>query len=120
MERTMRTRTLLLAAATLVGVASSCTGWLLDWTGTSCDVDDDCGGGLRCRSGTCQQPGSSPAEDAGLDQSDAGPSSDDGGAPASDAASSAPVDAGEGADASGHDAGPRPLHHCGENVCSTR
>ncbi|HEY3450072.1 MAG TPA: hypothetical protein VGK67_27210 [Myxococcales bacterium] len=66
MERTLRTRILLLAVATLLGVASSCTGWLLDWTGTQCGGNGECGGTLECVNGTCQERGTQPETDGSV------------------------------------------------------
>jgi hypothetical protein len=57
----MRARLILLSTL----MAAGCTGWLIDYSGTKCDVDSDCGGGLVCVAGKCAK-GSSPGQDASI------------------------------------------------------
>lgn len=71
MESNLRTRIQLLGLATLLG--TSCTGWLLDWTGTVCEVDSDCAPNLVCGSDKkCVQKGSETTPDGSTPVGDTG------------------------------------------------
>ncbi len=103
-----------LAWLSALSLSAACSGWLMDWSGTRCAIDGDCGGGLVCVKQACApRSGSDGADTSGFgdasgfrdasESSDATETSDASGSPDASNASG-PSDASNPSDASSSDA----------------